>query len=344
MRVADILSEAPAVVARRGAFHLSVDWFAAWDAAYLRKGQRPVSIDGIELLDEIVRLGPIRYRRRRARTNVHTPAFDGTADVAGDVATRLLDGGIAVVTLDYLPEDSPLLAAAANWRHRHVRIEPHARAPAADCRGPYADWLARRSKRIRTRWPRMIGHVTQTLGMSYESFDRFDDLPALLPRLFAVEKSGWKGRNGTAIACNAANTRFYTELAHRAAAAGALRIVTLRDGDRITAFEYAILADERLFVLKVGYDEAYEDASIGHVLATLHIRDCCDDPRIAWYDKLGNGMTPTAYKLRYADTIETLWRVTLYARGWRGQAVRAYDAARRRARRLRDTWRTRKQR
>ena len=321
---------------------MSAEWFASWDAAYLEADQQPLEIDGIALLDETARLGAFKYRHRRARTNVHTPAFDVTSEVATDLATRLVGDGIAVVTLDYLPEGSSLIAAAAAWRRYHVQVEPHARAPAADCRGPYADWLARRSKRVRLRWPRMIGHVTETLGLRYQSFDRFDDLPGLLPQLFAVERSGWKGRSGTAIACSAADTQFYTTLAYRAATAGALRVVTLCDGDRIVAFEYALVGGDRLYVLKVGYDEAYEEASIGHVLATLHIRDCCADPRIAWYDKLGNGMTPAAYKLRYSDTVDTLYRVTLYASGWRGRMVRLHDKARRLAKRLRDRWRERK--
>ncbi len=344
MRVADILSEIFAGESRPGAFHVSAAWFDAWDAAYLRDGQRPVSIDGIELLDETARLGPIHYRRRRARANVHTPAFDSASGVLGDLATRLLGDGIAVASLEYLPERSRLLAAAREWRRSHVRIEPHARALAADCRGSYADWLARRGKHIRKRCPRMIDHVTQTLGMRYEAFDRFDDLAGLLPQLFAVERSGWKGRNGTAITCSVADTQFYTAIAHSAAAAGALRIATLRQGDRIVAFEFAIFGGDRLYVLKIGYDEAYAEASIGHVLSMLHIRDCCADARIAWYDKLGNGMTPAKYKLRYLDAVETLYRVTLYAPDWHGQAVRMHDAARHRAKRLRDRWREWKRR
>lgn len=341
--VSDILSASPPAAARAGAFHLSPEWFASWDAAYLRDDQRPLDIAGIALLDETARVGPLRYRRRRARTNLQTAAFDvapGTTPDA-DLPRALLGNGVDVAMLDYVPSGSALLAAARTWPGS-VHVAPHARAPAADCRDGYEAWLARRSKRVRHRWPRLEAHVVDTLGMTYHCLETFDDLPALLLRLFAVEASGWKGRDGTAIVCNPADRQFYTTLAHRAAAAGVLRIAMLRQGERIAAFEYSIFGGERLYVLKVGYDEAFEDASIGHVLAAIHIRDCCADPRIAWYDKLGNGMTPAPYKLRFADEIETLHRITLYAPGWRAQAVRLHDAARRRAKRLRDRWRARK--
>jgi CelD/BcsL family acetyltransferase involved in cellulose biosynthesis len=322
-------------------FHLTRAWFAAWDAAYLGDA-RPLEAGGMALLDTRARIGPLAYRLRRSRTNVHTPRFGPLAYPApavADIRHALLGGsGVDVAMVDNLPEDSPVLAAA---RAAGLTVAAHALAPVVDCRQPYAAWLARRSKRVRYRWPRQAANVTGTLGMRFESHERFADLPSLLAEIFKVEASGWKGRAGTAIADSAADTLFYTRLAHLAAAAGALRISVLRQGDRITAFEYGILAGDRLFLLKVGYDEAFEDASLGHVLAAMNIAECCADPRIAWYDKLGNGMTPAPYKLRFADRCDTLWRVTAYAPTWRGQAVRLHDALRARAKLARDAWRQR---
>lgn len=338
--VADPLSAAESVPGEPP-FHLTRAWFAAWDAAYL-DGARPLEAGGIALLDTRAKIGPLAYRLRRSRTNVHTPRFGLLADATlavADIRSALLGpSGVDVAIVDNLPDDAPTLAAA---RAAGMAVAPHALAPVVDCRQPYAAWLARRSKRVRYRWPRQEAHVTGKLGMRYESHERFADLPSLLAEIFAVEASGWKGRAGTAITDSAADTLFYTRLAHLAAAAGALRISVLRQGDRITAFEYGILAGDRLFLLKVGYDEAFEEASIGHVLAAMNIADCCADPRIAWYDKLGNGMTPAPYKLRFADGCDTLWRITAYAPTWRGQAVRLHDALRARAKLARDAWRRR---
>lgn len=317
-------------------FAVSPAWFAAWDAAYLAPARR-VDLAGLALLEERQRLGPVTLLVRRARTNPHTAIFDAPAPVP-DAATTL--GTADLVRLDHVPEGSPLLAGAEAWRRTHtVRVAPHARVPVVDCRGSYAAWLAARSKRVRQRWPRLEARAFGELGLRYERLARFDDLPMLLAQLFALEQAGWKGRERTAIADSAADTLFYTQIATRAAAAGALRVALLRAAERIVAFELAVIGGDRLYVLKVSYDEAFEHASIGHVLAARHIRDCCEDPAIAWYDQLGNGLTPAAYKLRYADVVETRYRITLYAPNWRGALADALDASRVQAKRLRDRWR-----
>jgi CelD/BcsL family acetyltransferase involved in cellulose biosynthesis len=316
-------------------FVVSPAWFEAWDAAYLAPARR-IDLGGLALLDMRATVGPVPFRLRHARTNPHTALFDTAAHLP-DVQTILR--GADVVSLDYVPEGSPLLTAAREWcRTYHVRVAPHARVPVVDCRRPYSDWLAARSKRLRQRWPRLEREAFGEHGLTYERLSRFDDLPMLLAHLFALEQAGWKGREKTAIADSAADTLFYTQLATRAAAAGALRIALLRAGERIVAFEYAVLGGDRLYVLKVSYDEAYEHASIGHVLAARHIRDCCEDSEIAWYDQLGNGLTPAPYKLRYADVVEERFRITLYASNARGSLAWARDGLRARAKRLRDRW------
>lgn len=306
----------------RADFSASAAWFDAWDAAYLGAA-RACSVGGLRLMDARGALGPIGYHLRRSRTNPHTAVFDG--DPEGVTPGALL-GGADVVRIEYLPEGSALLAAARAWPG--ARLAPHALAPVADCRSSYADWLRRRSKRIRQRWPKLERHAFEALGLRYERMAGVDDLPGLLAEMLALERAGWKGRERSAIADSAADTLFYTGLATRAMAAGALRLTLLRDGARLVAFEYAVLGGDRAYVLKVAYDEEYEEASIGHVLAARHIHDCCDDPTIAWYDQLGNGMTPAPYKLRFADATHARWRVTLYAPTWRGRLVRAHDFAR----------------
>lgn len=327
-------------------FHLGRGWYGAWQAAYLESGMRSLSVDGLPLIEERARLGPLPYRRLTSQTNVHTPRLDVANDDAltPDFPARLMGAGkVDMVRMEYVAGGSRLLAAARGWAgHNRITITPQALVPAVDCRRSYDQWLAGRSKRGRSRWPKLERGVIQTMGMRFEVLDGRTDLPELLADIFAVERSGWKGQEGTAISDSHADTLFYTRLAEEAAAAGALRIAVLRYHGRIVAFEYGLLSADRLFLLKVGYDETYEKQSIGHVLTVMNIRHCCEDPAIAWYDKLGNGLRPAPYKLRFADTLDTLYRITLYGPGWRSQALWLYQIARIRAKTIADRWRGRK--
>lgn len=325
-----------------GAFHLGEEWFAAWRAAYRTPGQEAVAPGGIPMLAEDARLGPLRYRRLRSQTNVHTPRFDSAVPVADPnvLVAALMETRSDLVQIDFLAEDALLLSAARRWSGRfHVDIAPHAISPSIDCSQPFATWAARSTKRHRNRWRKLQTTLDQDHHAQFEVVTAPRDLQALLDECFALEQSGWKGREGTAILDSAADTQFYTDLAHRAAAAGALQIALLRDGGgRIIAFEYCLRADRSLFALKVAYDEHYEHLSVGHLLARRHICHACTDADIAWYDKLGNGMTPAAYKLRFADALRPLYRVMLFAPTWKGDALRLHHHARRRAKAARDGW------
>ncbi|MES2054384.1 MAG: GNAT family N-acetyltransferase [Pseudomonadota bacterium] len=324
------------------AFHLSAAWFETWRRAYLVPGTATSKIGGLPMIADRGKLGPIGYARFRAQTNVHSALFD--IPVGEPIADGLFDAlrdGRDVVTIDYVTGQSRLMAAARGWPAHRVAIRPHARSPMADCRMSYQQWLALRSKRARQRWSGLERKATGEIGMTFELLDGHTGLQPLLDEIFAVEQSGWKGREGTSIRDNPSDLFFYTEIARRAAAMGMLRIAVLKRAGRIVAFEYGILGGDRLFLLKVGYDEQFADLSVGHVLAVMHIRHCCGDPAIAWYDNMGNGMTPAAYKLRFNDVVDTLYRITLYGDTWRGRLVQHYDAGRDRAKRARDHWRGR---
>lgn len=320
-----------------GAFHLSEAWVACWADAF-----GPVRrAGGLALIDASERIGPWRLRTLRSATNPHTLRFDIAEDapVAADLPEQLFAAcpGAASIRLDYLPADARLLGPVASWRERfRVRLAAHAVAPVVDCRDSFEAWLSRRSKRIRQRLRQSSRSIFTERGMRLE-FRRDDPLDSgLFPRMLAVEQSGWKGRGGTAILDDPAIARFYSALAREAARADALRCAMLWDGERLVAFELGVLCERRLFLPKVGYDEGYADLSPGYVLAAEHIRHACEDPGIDWYDKMGNGLSPASYKLRYADQCDPLYRLTLYAPGVAGTALYLRDAARARAKRWRD--------
>jgi CelD/BcsL family acetyltransferase involved in cellulose biosynthesis len=94
-------------------------------------------------------------------------------------------------------------------------------------------------------------------------------LDGLLEEGFGVESSGWKGAEGTSIKAHPATRRSYTEVARWTSERGWLRLAFLRRDGRELAFDYWLELDRTHYMLKTGYDPAYERFSPCKVLRYL---------------------------------------------------------------------------
>ena len=334
--------------AARAPFHLTDGWARCWEAAY-GTGQ-PVLFDlGGGLLRMTrgrARLGPLRFPLLASPTNLQTCYFDLEGEGASPEAlaalpTSLLRTGAAHVRIDWLAEDSPLLAAARRWAPRHLTlIEPFAISPVADCRGSFEAYLGRAGSSVGKYWKACRRHILNG-PLEFSIVTGGPGLGALVEEMLAIEAAGWKGREGTAILSNPADAAFYRALALEAAEAGALRIALLREDGRLIAYEYCIVAGDIVLAMKVGYDESRRRIQPGHMVALMNIRDACADPALAWYDMLGNGMRIALYKQRFATGSRTLFRIRLFARTPAGMLLYALYRAKPFAKRLRSLVRRR---
>jgi CelD/BcsL family acetyltransferase involved in cellulose biosynthesis len=100
------------------------------------------------------------------------------------------------------------------------------------------------------------------------------ELEARLEEGFALEASGWKGRQGTAMSQDGRTRGFYSELAREAGYAGRLALYFLRLDGRAVAFQYGLRHGGRYFLLKLGYDESLGECSPGQLLMEEVLRDC----------------------------------------------------------------------
>jgi len=340
MATARTLIAEPAAAAA-GPFHLSSAWARCWAEAYGTGTPHVVELGGARLRMELGegRLGPLRFPLLAGASNLQTCYFDLEGDASpGALATlppRLLDTGAAQVRIDWLSPQSPLLAAGRKWARDHlVCIEPFAVSPLADCTGGFEAYLARTGSSIAKYWKACRRHILNG-PIHFSIVAGGPGLPALLDEMFALEASGWKGRDGTAILSNLQDARFYRSLAFAAAEAGALRIALLREEGRLVAYEYCVVGGDGVLAMKVGYDESRSRLQPGHLLALMNIRDACADPAIAWYDMLGNGLRVAPYKQRFATDYRTLHRIRLFARSPTGRLLHALHRAKPAAKALR---------
>ena len=101
-------------------------------------------------------------------------------------------------------------------------------------------------------------------------------LQRALDRFYALERRGWKGRRGTAIACRPAVQDFYDQAGSAMAARGWLRIDSLELRGHPLAMCYGLCDGSRYDVIKWAYEEAYAPYGPGHLLIEAIVRDCLD--------------------------------------------------------------------
>jgi CelD/BcsL family acetyltransferase involved in cellulose biosynthesis len=93
-----------------------------------------------------------------------------------------------------------------------------------------------------------------------------------LQELYQVEASGWKGREGSAILYQPHILRFYTEYAQSAAEAGSLRLFFLRVEGKTIAARMGVEHGNRLWDLRLGFDEAFGRCAPGVLLTHETLR------------------------------------------------------------------------
>ena len=90
-----------------------------------------------------------------------------------------------------------------------------------------------------------------------------------------MEGAGWKAAAGTALVHDAAQRGFLLDVCRRAAAEGWLRFFFLRQDGRVIAAQLHLLYANRLWTLKIGYDEALSRFSPGALLTHDILRHAC---------------------------------------------------------------------
>jgi CelD/BcsL family acetyltransferase involved in cellulose biosynthesis len=186
---------------------------------------------------------------------------------------RLLEAArsIGAPTGTWTALESPWMPLAPSWEEQAAGLQSKFKA---NCR--------RRRRKLEER-----GKV---------SFERYTGeggdllLDAKLEEGFALEASGWKGENGTAMAQDPATRGFYCELARAARGQGWLALSFLRLDGRPVAFHYALRAGGTYLLLKPGYDEALKECSPGQLLMEDVLQDCIGSGFLE-FDFLGPDMT-----------------------------------------------------
>ncbi|HYV15727.1 MAG TPA: GNAT family N-acetyltransferase [Conexibacter sp.] len=156
-----------------------------------------------------------------------------------------------------------------------------------------------------------------------------EQVEALLEEAIDVEGRSWKARTGTALAASPQLARFYRVYGAEAAARGQLRVELLRIDGRAVAMQLGVEWRQRIWLLKIGFDEAHAAASPGQVLLGESIADAARRG-LEGYELLGSAAPWTDV---WAPELRTCVRAIAYPAGaasgiaLSGAAARAARAA-----------------
>jgi CelD/BcsL family acetyltransferase involved in cellulose biosynthesis len=230
-------------------------------------------------------------------------------DEAEAAITAFLDHAEAQGTLALLPliaADGPFAAALSRVLARRggamEGFGAHARAMLAP-RGARIRYLdsavsAKKLKELRRQRRRLLDKGLLTTLTAQTA----DEIPRALADYFALEKSGWKGRKGSAAAQHAPLHTFMRAALTALAAEGHARIDRLMQNARPLATTITLRSRNAAWFWKIAYDEDFSRASPG-VQATLDLTEALLlEPEIARVDSCATAGHPM---------IEHLWRERL---------------------------------
>jgi CelD/BcsL family acetyltransferase involved in cellulose biosynthesis len=117
----------------------------------------------------------------------------------------------------------------------------------------------RRLARRRHAWAAELGAPVHTLDLDLAS-GALDEAIELFLR---GEATGWKARQGTALASNPSHAAFFRELCRAYAADNRIELLALWAGDDVAAVTCNLIAQDAVFCFKGGFDDRFASHSPG---------------------------------------------------------------------------------
>jgi CelD/BcsL family acetyltransferase involved in cellulose biosynthesis len=139
-------------------------------------------------------------------------------------------------------------------------------SPYLELTSDWAEYEAGLPSALKSEVRRRRRRLAERGELAFDVTNGEGDLETLLDEGFAVEGSGWKHDQRTAIESSPRTSRFYRRLAHAAARRGSLRLAFLRLNGRCAAFALGLEEDNVYYMLKSGYDPALRQLGPGIVL------------------------------------------------------------------------------
>jgi CelD/BcsL family acetyltransferase involved in cellulose biosynthesis len=276
---------------------LDHDWFAC--GARALHDERDLRVVVVRRGGELTGLAPLAVDRAHGRRLVligsaalYEPGgwIYASESALEDLAQAVAGLG-STILMHRVPRGSPMDSELARLlRGRALTLRrPVAACMAVDTTGDWQTSHARLTGRAlrnlrsrRSRAERECGELSiERLRPETKAVD------SLIDMLGEVEGSGWKRKNGSSLSARPEVYRFFQAYFRRAAERGRLVVSRLALGGTTAAVEFAVAAHQRLWTLKIGYDERFAGYGPGILLADSSIV-WAHEQGLAAYEFLGS--------------------------------------------------------
>lgn len=195
-----------------------------------------------------------------------------------------MDGPFAAALAAVLAARPGFASHATTWQRALLDVAENAEAGVSH---KHAKELHRQERRLKD------------LGtLSYEVLAAEAAPSGWIERFLDIERHGWKGHEGTALASDPRVRTYFIDVATRAHREGRLQLLQLAlDGTPI-AMKCNFLAGQGAFAFKISYDEDYAKFSPGVLLELFNMRELAHNRSgVAWMDSCAKAQHPMINRL-----------------------------------------------
>ncbi|HEX3153897.1 MAG TPA: GNAT family N-acetyltransferase [Candidatus Angelobacter sp.] len=187
----------------------------------------------------------------------------------------------------------------------------------SDGKATQPPWLAETRPKFRSHLRRAKRQLEEQGTLELKHYGAAD--PEALEKFYALEASGWKGAEGTAIKCDPRTRQFYDAIAQAAARDGYLSLDFLELNGKPIAGHFGFNLRGRYFLAKAGYDEAFRRHGPGQLLVN-EILNQSPERGLREFDFVGPA---TWDESRWASARRTNYRIFIFRKSLYGALLYA---------------------
>ncbi len=296
---------------------LTLDWITFWWQAFGHDSKMLILI--IKEYDEVIAIAPLRKTKMRWRgLTVTAISFIANyysnrtgliignkakdrKDIFYNIIKYLKEGHyhFDLLCLDLIEQNSRTDSAV----NEALRLSEMKYRKMSTDSSPYMfidkDWdsyFKTRSRNFRSKLNRTRNELNRQGAFEIIKYSA-GDVSSAMQEVISVSKKTWKYKKNTAIASKKESLSFFTDLAKKASEKGWLNLWVLKLFDKPLSFVYNLMYKEKIYFLKVGFDEDYSKLSPGLFLTEASIKDAFIN-KYEVYDFLGENEN---YKLKWTS-------------------------------------------